>query len=98
MKYLIVGNSHAAVGGIEGIRSADPTGEITVVSRESYPVYGRPLISYYLCGRTTLDKMAYRPADFYEKNGVRLILGRTAISADPAGKTVTLLMTDQSEK
>lgn len=90
MKYLIVGNSHAAVGGIEGIRSADPAGEITVVSKENYPVYGRPLISYYLCGRTSLEKMNYRPADFYKKNGVRLILGKSAVSGDPERKTVTL--------
>ncbi|MGM9680229.1 MAG: NAD(P)/FAD-dependent oxidoreductase [Eubacteriales bacterium] len=90
MRYVIIGNSHAAVGAIEGIRSVDQTGEIVVISKEPHPVYGRPLISYYLCGKTTLEKMAYRPADFYEKNGVTLLLGKTAVKADPESKSVTL--------
>ncbi len=90
MNYVIIGNSHAAVGAIEGIRSVDKTGVITVISKEPYPVYGRPLISYYLCGKTTPEKMAYRPADFYEKNGVTLLLGKRAVGADSNTKTVTL--------
>jgi NAD(P)H-nitrite reductase large subunit len=45
---MIIGNSTAAVGCIEGIRTQDPKGEITVVSNEPYHTYGRPLISY-LC-------------------------------------------------
>ena len=44
-KYLIIGNSTAAVGCIEGIRSADKEGEITVISKENRHTYCRPLIS-----------------------------------------------------
>ena len=33
-RYVIVGNGVAAAGCIEGIRSLDPTGEITVISEE----------------------------------------------------------------
>ena len=88
-RYLIIGNGTAAVGCIEGIRAFDRDGEITVISEEKHPVYGRPLISYYLEGKTTLDKMNYRPADFYETNGCRLIYGR-AVSVDPEKKTVSL--------
>ena len=50
MKYVIIGNGTAAVGAIEGIRSADKVGPITVISTEPYHVYGRPLISYMLLG------------------------------------------------
>ena len=88
-RYVIVGNGTAAVGAIEGIRTTDRDGAITVVSEERRPVYGRPLISYYLEGKTGLDKMNYRPADFYEKNGCRVIFGR-AVSIDPEKKTVLL--------
>lgn len=87
--YLIIGNGVAAVGCIEGIRSVDKTTPITVVSKENHPVYGRPLISYYLEGRTTLEKMNYRPADFYEKNNCEVIYG-VAEEIDTAGKTVTV--------
>ena len=89
-RYVIVGNGAAAVGCIEGIRALDAKGEITVVSQEDRPVYGRPLISYYLMGKTDLARMNYRPADFYEKNGCRVLYGRRAVALDPNKKTVTL--------
>ena len=91
MNYVIIGNGTAAVGTIEGIRTVDPDGAITVISDEIYPVYGRPLISYLLLGKTTEDKMLhYRPADFYEKNGVKTLFGRTATKIDSSAKTVLL--------
>ena len=91
MKYVIIGNGTAAVGAIEGIRSADKVGPITVISTEPYHVYGRPLISYMLLGKTTEEKMLqYRPDDFYEKNHVTTMLGRTVQHIDPKKQTVSL--------
>ena len=91
MNYVIIGNGTAAVGTIEGIRAVDQNGPITVISEEPYHVYGRPLISYMLLGKTTEDKMLqYRPTDFYEKNGVTTLLGRKAVRIDPTAKAVKL--------
>ena len=89
-EYVIIGNGVAAAGCIEGIRSADADGRITVISKETHPVYCRPLISYYLEGKTDLARMPYRDADFYEKNGCRVLYGRTAEQADAENRTVTL--------
>ena len=82
-KYVIVGNGIAAAGCIEGIRSVDKSGEITVISEEKHAVYCRPLISYYLEGKTDLSHMAYRSADFYEKNGCRVLYGQKAVHLCP---------------
>lgn len=90
LNYVIIGNSTAAVGCIEGIRSVDPAGPIAVVSDEPYPAYSRPLISYLLCGKTTEEKMRIRPAGFYEKNGVTPLLGKRAVRVDPDRKAVLL--------
>ncbi|MCD8372324.1 MAG: FAD-dependent oxidoreductase [Clostridia bacterium] len=90
MKYVIIGNSTAAVACIEGIRGIDTQGEITVISAEKHAAYGRPLISYYLSGRIKRENMNYRPADFYAKNGVDLMLGKTATSIDAKEKFVAL--------
>ena len=38
MNNVIIGNGTAAVGAIEGIRTIDPDGAITVISDEIYPV------------------------------------------------------------
>lgn len=89
-QYVIIGNSIAAVGAIEGIRQVDTDGTITVISQEPYAVYGRPLISYWLWGKTDRERMNYRPTDFYEKNGVELLLGKTASAIDPQAQTVVL--------
>lgn len=90
MKYVIIGNSAAGIACVEGIRSADAEGEITIVSDEPFAAYGRPLISYYLLGATDRQRMLYRPADFYEKNKVRTLLGARAEKIDPAAQKIVL--------
>lgn len=88
--YVIIGNGIAAAGCIEGIRSVDKDGKITVISKEEHPVYCRPLISYYLEGKTDLEKMNYRPVDFYKDNGCEVIFGKTAEKIDSGKKRVLL--------
>ena len=89
-RYVIIGNGVAAVGCIEGIRSLDRDGDITVISEEDHPVYSRPLISYLLQGRTDTELMKYRPDGFYEENGCRVHYGRRASAIDAVSHTVTL--------
>ncbi|MDR1210030.1 MAG: FAD-dependent oxidoreductase [Clostridiales bacterium] len=90
MRYVVIGNSAAGIGAIEGIRQADPDGRITVISSEPYHTYSRPLISYFLMGKTDGERMRYRPEGFYESNGCETMLGVKAVSVDPGRKTVTL--------
>ena len=89
-QYVILGNGVAAAGCIEGIRSIDRDGKITVVSEEKHPVYCRPLISYYLEGKTDLERMKYRSGDYYEKMGCEVLYGKKAVKIDSAAKNVTL--------
>lgn len=90
MNYVIIGNSAAAAGTIAGIRQIDKLGKITVISDEKYHVYSRPLISYWLMGKVTDEKIYYREPDFYEKNGVVALLGKRVIRIDAAAKKVIL--------
>ena len=87
-RYVIIGNGVASIGAIEAIRKNDKTGSITVLADEKYPCYGRPLISYYLEGMTTRDKMDYRPAGFYAANNVKLVLGSPADRIDAVSRKV----------
>ncbi|MBP5490155.1 MAG: NAD(P)/FAD-dependent oxidoreductase [Lachnospiraceae bacterium] len=89
-RHIIIGNGTAAVGAIEGIRSMSSEDAITVVSRENHPVYSRPLISYYLEGKTDLERMLYRDADFYEKNGCEVIYGVSVEEIKPEAKEAVL--------
>ena len=89
-KYVIIGNSAAAIGCVEGIRSVDSTGDITIVSSEEHHVYSRPLISYLLQKKTDLKRMKYRPESFYDENHCDIIYKNTAASIDPEKKSVYL--------
>lgn len=89
-EYVIIGNGVAAAGCIEGIRSVDNESKITVVSEEKHVVYCRPLISYYLEGKTDIDRMNYRSPDFYAKTNCDVLYGRKAVKIDNAAKTVLL--------
>ncbi len=94
-RYVIIGNSTAAAGCIEGIRQSDRDGTVTVISNKSYHIYSRPLISYLMNGKTDLERMKYRPDDFYQKNRVTTILGQEAVKIDPQNKFV-LWKTDRA--
>lgn len=90
MNYVIIGNSAAAVGCIEGIRRFDKENPITVVSDEKYHTYSRPLISYLLYGKTDEERMKYRPDSFYKDNNVNTILDKKAVSINKEEKEVIL--------
>jgi NAD(P)H-nitrite reductase large subunit len=89
-KYLIIGNAAGGIGAIEGIRSVDKTGTITVVSKEPYDAYSRPLIAEYLTGERDFDGMRYRPAGFYNNNTVTTLLGVAVNKLNVADHTAEL--------
>ncbi|MBS4026472.1 MAG: NAD(P)/FAD-dependent oxidoreductase, partial [Clostridia bacterium] len=90
MHYVIIGNSVAAAGAIEGIRQVDQEGMITLFSDEPYHIYSRPLISYYLADKVTGEQMKYRPEDFYRKNKVTACLGEKITLVEPDKSQVVL--------
>ena len=89
-RYVIVGNGVAAAGCIEGIRTADADGSITVISAENHPVYCRPLISYYLEQKTDLQRMNYRSESFYTDQHAEVLYGRTVSEIDADSKQIVL--------
>ena len=73
--YLIIGNSAAGVAAAERIRELDADGSVLVVSREPHAAYGRPLISYLVEGKTSLDRLDLKEKGFYESRGIETLLG-----------------------
>ena len=88
--YLIIGNSTAAVGAIEAIRTRDTDGSIGVVAYESEHTYSRPLITYFMSGKVPEDKVYYRPMDFYDRYSVDRILGSQAVGISTKDNVVIL--------
>jgi NAD(P)H-nitrite reductase large subunit len=90
MKYVIIGNSAAGIGAVEGIRQIDKQGEITVITNEPHHTYSRPLISYLLLGKVTEEGMKYRSGAFYSDNKCTLLANTVVTEIDAAAKKVVL--------
>ncbi|MAH39279.1 MAG: pyridine nucleotide-disulfide oxidoreductase, partial [Dehalococcoidales bacterium] len=90
VKYLLIGNSAGGIGAAEAIRQVDKRGALAIVSDEPYPAYSRPLISEYLAGECSLERMLFRPADFYEKNKIHTFLGSKVERLDTDARTIRL--------
>ena len=88
-KYMIIGNSVAAIGAVEAIRQIDLNGSIMIISDEIFPAYSRPLISQYVTGEKDLDGLLYRPRDFYQRMKVETLLGVRATGIDYSNKIVS---------
>ncbi len=80
--YLIIGNSAGGIGAAEAIREVDGQGSVAIVSDEPYPVYSRPLIAEYLAERCPLERMLFRPPDFYERHKILTYLGSKVARLD----------------
>jgi len=89
-EYLIIGNSAGGIGAAEAIREVDKTNSITIVSDEPYPAYSRPLISKYLAGECTVNEILFRPADFYSRNNIELVLDRKVRQLNLKNQTAQL--------
>jgi NAD(P)H-nitrite reductase large subunit len=89
-KYVIIGGSAGGIGAVEAIREVDPMGELTVISEEPFPQYSRPMISEYVSREATLETMKYRGDQFWNKNNVQTLTGRTAVKIDFTKKQVEL--------
>jgi 3-phenylpropionate/trans-cinnamate dioxygenase ferredoxin reductase subunit len=80
----VVGAGQAAAELVAGLRQEGYQGPIALVGDEPWLPYQRPPLSKAsLVGELAPDSLLLRKADFYERNGVTLHLGRRVVAADP---------------
>jgi len=91
--YLIVGGGMTADAAVRGIREADPSGTMGLVSAEEHPPYNRPPLSKALW-KGEPEASIWRGT---EAAGAELHLGRRATALDPAGRRVSDDRGDQYE-
>jgi NAD(P)H-nitrite reductase large subunit len=95
LRYVIIGGSAGGIGACEAIREVDPIGELTLISEEPFPQYSRPMISDFVSGKATFEKMKYRDDTFWQRNRVELKAERKAVHLDLSERHVEL---DNGEK
>lgn len=73
-RAVIVGASHAGAQLVASLRQEKWTGEIVLIGNEAALPYQRPPLSKaYLAGRSTLDDLAIRSAEFYSKQEIQFL-------------------------
>lgn len=89
--FLIVGGGLAGVSAAETLRGLGVRGSITLLSGEVDPPHDRPPLSKeFLRGERSREQVLLHPVEFYRANGIRLMLGRPALSLTPAAHEVLL--------
>ena len=83
-KYLILGGGMTADSAVQGIRQADTSGSIGIISAESYPPYNRPPLSKGLWKGDPVESIWRKTGG----PGVELHLGHMAKQLDARNKQV----------
>jgi len=86
---LVVGASHAGAQVAASLRQEGWEGEVVLIGDESALPYQRPPLSKaYLAGKCSLEDLAIRKPEFYDKHDIELV-GATVTGIDRGSRTVT---------
>jgi 3-phenylpropionate/trans-cinnamate dioxygenase ferredoxin reductase subunit len=89
--FVIVGAGQAAAQAVDSLHRDRFAGRLVVVGDESHPPYQRPPLSKkFLAGELPLERLAVKPAAFYETAGAELRLGVRAEGLDLARRELLL--------
>lgn len=91
MNYLIAGNGPAGVSAIEKIREIDPSGRITLVTKEPFSPYSRIMMPEYMTGEVPEENLYFRGTDFASKVQVEVLLGNPIEHVAPEQQLVRLI-------
>lgn len=86
--YIIIGNSVAGLSAVESIRKIDEIGNILVLSYENYLNYSKPLITYYIANKVSLESVYFRPKEFYDSKSLFVKLDTKVTKIDTEKKCV----------
>ena len=87
---IIVGGGLTAARAIREYRGAGGAGRIALLSRETRLPYHRPPLSKrYLRGETEAEATLVEPEEFYEQNGVEVLLGTDVTRVDVHEQSVS---------
>ena len=89
-RYVIVGNSAAAIHAVKAIRRADPEGGITLIGSEKHHAYSPVLLTYYVAGKIQREALFIADRAFYRQHRVDLNLGVPAVGIDPKAHRLQL--------
>ena len=88
---LIIGGGQAGSMVAINLRRQKFEGSISIITDEtSYPYQRPPLSKGFLTGKTKTESLFFKGEDYYEKNGIKVLLNHRAIKLDTKKQEVML--------
>lgn len=89
--FVVIGAGQAGLQICDSARKAGFEGELLLVGDEALPPYQRPPLSkQFLLGELELERLPFRPPNFFEKNSISLELGSTVEKIDTENKSLVI--------
>jgi nitrite reductase (NADH) large subunit len=88
MRIVIIGNNIAGTTTAKALRDADREVEIDIFTEEPVPYYARPKLIDFVAGTVGESGIQFHPAEWYEKNALKLHLSSRVDKVDVAGRKV----------
>lgn len=90
-RLVIIGGGQAAFACAAKLRALNDMRPVTIISREdAYPYQRPPLSKKYLLGEMSLDRLMFRPAEWYAENAIDVLTAVSVTSLDRSNKQITL--------
>lgn len=90
-QLVVIGNGMSGMWTVEELLAHAPRRyEITIIGAEPHPNYSRILLSSVLAGEKRFDEIVLNSPAWYDENGIRLIVGKSASEIDRATRRVIL--------
>jgi NAD(P)H-nitrite reductase large subunit len=89
-EHVIIGNGVAGIKAAETIRKHDPDGKITVIGDETHAFYYRPQLPEFVAGKIEEERLWGKKSNFYEKNNIISLLGKTVTGIKPDANEVII--------
>jgi 3-phenylpropionate/trans-cinnamate dioxygenase ferredoxin reductase subunit len=90
-RLVVAGGGQAAFALVAKLRALKDERPITIVAGEaSFPYQRPPLSKKYLLREMDLDRLLYRPAEWYGEHNIDIHLSTTVTSVDRSARRVTL--------
>ena len=88
MRHVIVGTGIAGTLAAETIRKLDPESSITLLGREPFYPYCRPMTTMFLEGKIAPEEMVIREASDFRSRDIQLLVGEPVREIDIAERKV----------
>ena len=89
-KFVIIGNGAAGFNAAKEIRSRNKTCSITMIAKEPYISYNRPMLTKTLLAGVSAKQLVIEKQGWYEENNINVMLNEEVKSIDSAKKEIAL--------